>query len=74
MPVILGLKRILVGNETTTPKIDSTEWCCAILQKDVNHSSPSSLWISSDRTKEDYIQDCEVFDKLFMLWLLLLLL
>ena len=69
MPMIT---RILVGNEATATKIARyrTVRCCAIIQKDVDHSSLSSLWISPDRTKEGYIQDSQVLDELFLLLLL----
>ena len=69
MPMIT---RILVGNEATATKIARyrTVQCCAIIQKDVDHSSLSSLWISPDRTKEGYIQDSQVLDELFLLLLL----
>ena len=67
IPIILGLTHILFGNETTAAKIVQN----GVVPFFGKMSTISSLWILSDRPKEDYIQDCGVFDELFLLLLLL---
>ena len=56
MSMVLGLTHILFGNETTAAKIVQN----GVVPFFGKMSTISSLWILSDRPKEDYIQDCSV--------------